>query len=210
MAYSKTQAYLARRRQPILLPEDDLSDDDEPVVLVPPPTAAPRIMPAYGGGFVADLREHVATLGGDRIFALNFVRFLGCFALLALTIAAVVVDSERSAPADNHTGIVHVLHKGKGKKTHGKGGRGRKERQREEFGREEWVEIGQCIFFVSARRPFLDADRRLTDPELPVLQLYATLLSLLTLTVRKVQYVKYARVPLPSLPRRKISTLILL
>lgn len=80
-------------------------------------------------------------MGGRAIFCWNFARFLGSFALLGLTIAAVVADSERSASTNGGKNLMKVL---------GKKSRARKGRERSEaFGREESVEIYQAAFFVS-------------------------------------------------------------
>ncbi|KAL7411452.1 hypothetical protein BDY24DRAFT_353656 [Mrakia frigida] len=156
----------------LLLDEDENEDeDDEPVLLVAPTPSPPRVMEAYGGTFGSDLKEHINQVGGRTIFLFNLVRFLGCLALLGLTIAAVVVDSEKSSSGPGAgggtKGVVEILKKWKKGRKHKKekGGRGRQRRE-EEFGREEWVELGQCFFF-----------------------LYTTLLALLTLTLRKARYV---------------------
>lgn len=172
----KTRTFLHRRLQiapthPTFVADDEptslLSNADEPVLLVAPTPPSPRILQAHGGGFLSDLDAHVAELGGWTILLFNVIRFLGCLALLALTIAAVVVDSEKSA--DPYGGVeqslMEVLKKWKkGEKKKKEEGR---ERRREAFGREEWVEVGQVVAF-----------------------LYCTVLALLTLTIRKARFIK--------------------
>lgn len=64
-----------------------------------------------------------------------------------------MVDSEKSS-GKGKKGLVELLRKWKKGRKGRKGEKGR-ERIREEFGREEWVEIGQCVFFVSRDEHFL-------------------------------------------------------
>lgn len=145
-------SYLARRRarsrQPLALNEEDdeLGEEEEEVVLVSPPTAPPRIAHA-SLGFSADLRRHIEACGGSYVFVLNMIRFIACFVLLVLTILSAERSLEDSSPdpAADGASVVEILKKGWKKGRKGK----KKQRQREEFGREEWVEIAQCVCFVS-------------------------------------------------------------
>ncbi|KAL7412630.1 hypothetical protein BDY24DRAFT_442169 [Mrakia frigida] len=169
---ARTKLFLRRRSSnstgsSSLLDSDDYTllgqEDDEQEPLLPAaPPPKPRILQANGGTFSSDLRDHVQIVAGSKvIFAFNLARFLGCLALLGLTVAAVVSDSERSSSAGllgaGKEGLEVLKKKGKG--------RGR-EREEEKFGREEWVEIAQSVFFF-----------------------YTSVLALLTLTIRKARFV---------------------
>lgn len=210
------QASLAARRaarqtdetSPLLAGDDAAENDaDDDVVLVPPPRAESRVLPAGSGSLTGDLRLHVASVGGWVPFGLNLVRLLASLALVGLTLWAIVIDAEDStapvgkAPAAGGGELVSAL--GKGHK-HGGGRKGRKgERRREAFGREEWVEIGQCFFFVRllraggkaalpsgrvARTPGTDAPRLLTHARLR--QIYCATLSLVTLVLPRFRLAK--------------------
>ncbi|CED85584.1 hypothetical protein [Phaffia rhodozyma] len=117
------------------------------------PTAAPpRFLSASGGSLWADLKAHVELVGGWVDFSANALRLVGFLSLLALSIASAVLDSEVVNHEDgSKVGV--SKHKNKNKK---------EDRVRQAFGREEWVEIGQCCVFF-----------------------YLSLLSLLSLTVTK-------------------------
>lgn len=145
--------YRARRldeTSPLLNAADADADDDESVVLLPPPRAPSRVLEVGTGSLSGDLKAHVSASGGWLPFTLDLIRFGACLTLVGLTLAAIVIDAHDSAAPEGKTsvgqGLVEVLKKGDKK---GKwGGRRKSRKRREAFGREEWVEIGQCFFFV--------------------------------------------------------------
>lgn len=132
--------YEAHTRSPVFLSDDAPPAEGEEPVLVAPPTAPPRFLAASGGSLWADFNSHIAASGGWVPFGLNVVRFVGCVALLAVSVAAAVLDS---TVVNEGTPVMDVM------KNHGGKSKHRKEKVRQAFGREEWVEIGQCCVFVS-------------------------------------------------------------
>lgn len=92
--------------------------------------------------------------------------------------AAVVVDREESGSPP-----LGVLKKHRNRK---------KERHREDVGREEWVELGQSLFFVSVLKSQSRSSPSLTRPSR---QFYTSLLSFLTITITNSRLSRYVHLP---------------
>ncbi len=95
-------------------------------------------------GIVNDIKTHIVSLGGPTIFVYKILRLLGCLALVALTIATLIINDYHDSSGNN---FVAGLKKRKGKK------KSKSKKPSESFSSSEWLQISLCLAYVCVQ-PF--------------------------------------------------------
>lgn len=98
--------------------------------------------PIYGlhpASFFGQFKEHISTHGGVVIYAFKFARLLGCLALLAVSLATLIL--EETGEIDKLTFGVTGKHWGKKHKKH-------RHRKHGVFSDAEWTQGALCVTSV--------------------------------------------------------------
>ncbi|TRM65976.1 hypothetical protein BD626DRAFT_427540 [Schizophyllum amplum] len=94
--------------------------------------------------FWSEIKVHVASHGGWKIYGLNVARLVGTLTLLALSIASFFIDEARRANVVEFDDEIDILGKGKW----GKGGKHHKQHAR--FTKREWLELAMSMTYLYA------------------------------------------------------------
>jgi heme exporter protein D len=102
----------------------------------------------YFGGLKTEIAHHVKKRGGFAIFVWKLLRLLTCLALVAVTIAVIVIEKEADSATNQpaNDGFVDAMKKWGRKKKHRRKHRGDRGAL---FTIDEWYQISLCLVFVS-------------------------------------------------------------